>query len=325
MSKQKFTIKLSKYARTGKPDIIEEWHDLSDIETKEWTVKEIATAVGEWGHSFSHGTFDGDIRYDNFQSAHLMVVDIDDKRQVFHPGQALERLREHGLDCNIMYRTFSDPTPDGLADDELLQRVQRYRMVFVLDRPLMKVKEFKEYLFEGMYMLFPEADRCHATQVWAGGKGYFYLNETFRLSPEHLMNAAHAYSAKSAEKPQSKSRIFKKLLEPLPPALFQGRFFEFGADGNESGSKPANGFNIYKPSDTNELLRNYDWGRARRKFKLLDDFLSCRRKIWHVELRGLYSGMKRIRGGKKKWRDAVRANPLIDDVKIVEIAKWVFI
>jgi hypothetical protein len=314
---EKVLLKISKNSRESKPNLIEEWHDLSDIQQSEWTVEELACAVGEMGNSFSHATFDGDIRYDNFLSAQLMVVDIDDKEQVFHPRRALERLRECGLGCNIIYRTFSDPTPNDTPPDKMLDHVRRYRMIFVLDEPILDVAEFKDYLENGMYRIFPEADRCHATQIWAGGKGVVWLDESYRLTPMHLMNAAHSFEVQHIKSIQKKSAKFKKLLGAAPQRLLQGAVSE------GFGSNTTNCNNDILHLEKNEPLRHFDWGRARAQFKLLDDFLECRRKIWHSELRGLYSGMRRIEGGKKLWREAIEDNPLIDDEKIITIGKWI--
>ncbi len=42
---------------------------------------------------------------------------------------ALERLKEHWLDCNFIYTSFSDKIPKGETDFEVLKTATRYRMI----------------------------------------------------------------------------------------------------------------------------------------------------------------------------------------------------
>lgn len=48
-----------------------------------------------------------------------------------------------------------------------------------------------------------------------------------------------------------------------------------------------------------------------------------KRKICHYELFGLYTALKRIEGGRKRWRNSVRENPLINDEKIETVGTWI--
>ncbi|MBK8656771.1 MAG: hypothetical protein IPN20_23305 [Haliscomenobacter sp.] len=312
---KEFSITISKEGRTQKPDMKSEWKVLSEMEVSELTFEDFAEKVGNKGHSFFHATFKRDIRYENFVSSELIVVDIDDENQIFHPRQALERLREYGLDVNLIYKTMSDPTTKNILPSEWVDHVQRFRMVFILTEPINNIAQFKDLLFNSMYPIFPEADRCHATQIWAGGNGVVYLNEEYRLSPRNLMNAAHCIKNKDIKTTQKKSEKFKKELNSLP-----ANFIEEGGDGSKMSG--CNSF-LLQPALFDKPLRGYDWQNAISKFKLLDDFLNCKRKIEHNELRGLYSGMKRIRGGARLWREAIRKNKEIDDVKICDVGKWI--
>ncbi len=312
---EKFPITISKEGRTRKPDMKSEWKVLSDTEASELTFEAFAELVGSKGYSFSHATFNGDIRYQNFVSSQLIVVDIDDKNQIFHPSQALERLKEYGLGVNLIYRTMSDPTPPNTLLNQWNDHVQRFRMIFILTEPINNVAEFKGLLFNAMYTIFPEADNCHATQIWAGGNGVVYLNEEYRLSTRDLMNAVHSIQTKNIQTIQKKSEKFKKKLNSLP-----ANFIEEGGVGSSTSSCNKK---LLQPALFEPPIRGYDWQMAASESRLFNDFYYCKRKIWHNELRGLYSAMKRIKGGTALWRNLIKKNPKIDNVKIIDIGKWI--
>ena len=317
---EQFKLTVTRFPRTKKPNITNEWFELSDVFASELTFEEFTTLIGECGHSFTHAVCDGDIRYKHFQFSQLLVLDIDNKKQVFHPAQALERLRMHGLQCNAIYVTFNNPTDPSLPDEEQLEVVERYRMIFILDNPVENIDLFKQ-LLKHMYALFPEADRCHATQVWAGGKHVIYRNPDFRLVPMDLIHVTHLKETESV-KSKRKTKKFTEKIAALPQAIFH------------QGKKNANDSNVPKNANCNTSLiqpaeigtspvRNFNWGAARSQSKLLDDFLGAKRKVLHYELFGLYTAMKRIEGGRKLWRECITQNPEINDDKIIEIGSWI--
>lgn len=88
-----------------------------------------------------------------------------------------------------------------------------------------------------------------------------------------------------------------------------------------SDSTTTNSYNYTKELVINEPpIRNFDWEKARLEFKLLDDFLSMNIKIYHSELLGLYSGMRRIEGGAKNGRKLFKIiNQLMREKNISQI------
>ena len=319
---EKITITISPERRTEKPDGAEERSILSSINPIDLNSQELIQAIniiGNEGHSFFPATFEleheGDfINTKSFRSSPMLVIDIDGG---MYPSQALQKCQENGIECNCIYRTFRDETDPNLPDEEKLQQATKYRMIFVLDQYIHGADHYNYILKEVLYKLFPEADKRDAASIYFGGKDVIYCNPEYRLNPAYLINLIHTNETKHIGTIQARSRNFKKRIGKIPPQLLNE-----GVILAES-SKTAHCNNIIIQCDTNEPLRRFDWAAARKKCKLLDDFLGCKRKIWHPELFGLYTAMKRIRGGKKKWRDAVKENLLIDNIKIVEVAKWI--
>lgn len=318
---EQLKFQLSKLARTTKPNMKTEWRLLSDNEPIELTFEELIVAVGEWGHSFCHAVFTDDIRYAHFESSQLIVLDFDNKEQVFHPAKALERLQQIDLDCNGIYMTLSDPTDSSnLTEDELLNTVERYRMIFILDRPVEKLFIFL-HMLQQLYAIFPEADKCHATQIWAGGKGVIYKNEDFRLTPMLLVNVIQNMDTEGMCS-KRRTKKFEDKIRALPDEVLQ---MEDAIQENPRVPKTTdcNSNILHYAGKRTTPIRGFDWEAARMECKLLDDFLGVKRKIYHYELFGLYTALKRIEGGRKRWRNSVRENSLIDDQKIETIGTWI--
>lgn len=297
----------------------EVWYELSNVEIGEWTFEEFTTLIGDWGHCFSHGVFDGAIRYANFDSSQLVVLDFDTTKNPFHPSQALERLQQFGLDCNVIYVTLSDSTDLAQSDEDLLKKVLRYRMIFILEKPIIRLY-LLDYILKQLYFLFPEADnQCHAAQCWAGGKRVIYRNPDSRLLPLLVYNVCHTMETSHMT---SKRRIGKMSdkIAALPNELVQlaDPYNPHDVPNDPSGKE----ISLQVGKKGTSPIRNFNWGKARLECKLLDDFLGVSRKIEHKELYGLYLAMKRIEGGKKLWKTAVSQNPDISSEKLTTIAHW---
>lgn len=323
---EKFYVTISREGRTQKPIVgEEEQYILSKMPPIGLSAEDIAgfaDTIGNHGHSFYPGIFANRwITKKNFLKGYLLVADIDNSsgNQSLTPEQALDRLEEYGLDCNIIYLTLRDPTPPHLSDNEILKIAKKFRMVFILERPIDNAGLYEALLKEVLYRLFPESDRLSIKHFYYGGKKLIYINSDFRLSPLRLFNAAHAYDTRNITRTQSRSRNFKKMLGDLSPNDYnQGVSLSF-----DSKTTTCNSIHIQPVKNELKVIRNFDWEGVRTECNLLDEFIGVKRKVVHNELFGLYTSMKRIEGGRKLWRESVRSNPEISNDKIIEIAKWI--
>lgn len=291
---------------------------LGSAKTIDLTIEELAKAAGEWGYSFCHAVFDNQwIHRDNFQYAQLIVVDVDKN---LSPQQALDRSKELGLPMpNIIYLTLSDLTDSTFSKKQKLRQAKKFRMIYVLDKPINDLSIYELLLKQGMYLIFPESDHVGATQKWLGGKEVIFLNTETRLSTLDLMCCADVYNSRNINTPQGRKKQYKKKYEKLPPNIFHDGCWDGGDEGIVSNS--ANSLSIYKEIEKNETIRGFDWAAARLEFKLLDDFLGCKMKIYNPELLGLFSAMRRIEGGVKLWKKSIQENLNIKNYHLA-IADW---
>ncbi|MBK7243797.1 MAG: hypothetical protein IPH98_08050 [Saprospiraceae bacterium] len=293
----------------------------SDPEEK--TLEDFFCEVAICGQSFNPAIFkNGWIIQENFISAQAIVLDIDSK---ISPHDAKKRLREYHLPLpNLIYRTFSDPTRKGTKKQWKQKVVKKFRMIFIMTEKIYDLSEYQNLVKNKMQKLFPEADPVSATQNFFGGIEILINQFNQFLHPLELIMAVDLYNAKHINTPQGKAKAFEKEKYKTPPNKFHEVYFSLGTD-NESDfvSKTTNDYNISKESVKNETkpIRGFDWNEARSEFKLLDDFLSCSQHIGHIQLLGLYSGMARIQGGAKKWKESILKNPTIQENK-TDIHIW---
>lgn len=316
---KEITLILSPIKRTEKPACAMEDHfqiHQGNMVTISW--EEFANAIGD-GQSFSHGIFANKRNAENFAGTELLVLDIDNKEveQPLTIQGALERLSELGLDCNLIYTTFSDNIPKGEKDAGILMTATRYRIIFCLSDSICELSELNR-LLDSFYVLFPEADSVSGVQFWYGGKNIPYTNFDYVLDLELFQSsfAIHQTSHLTSEK-----RRNEKLKELA--AIQNYRMVE--GDLKNDVLKNANTFNIYKgvgKKQTSKAIRNFNWAFACSQFELLDSFLNCKKKIYHNELHYLYLGMSKIEGGAKMWKAAVKNNPDISDKKLIDIAYY---
>lgn len=310
----------------------------SEVEKRKWsvelgkapvqdvTIEELVYSVGELQYSFCGPKFKRRwIKQQNFEACELIVIDIDCK---LSPKDALARLEEYDLPSpNGIYRTFSDPTDDSLSNEEMLIKVTKFRMIFVLQESISDLKVYNDLVKKQMYVLFPEADKVSATQKFLGGKGVIYFQDTRLLSTIELISAVDLYKIHNhITTPQKLRAAFKKSKIIIPPSLLQKGVVMDGDsifDEKEIGSKISNDYNIIKGNGKNEpkKIRGFSWDRARKEFQLLNDFISCNTHIMHIELLGLLSGMRRIEGGEKLWKESILNNCMIKNNKI-NISHW---
>ncbi|MGB5032401.1 MAG: hypothetical protein WBO76_09820, partial [Saprospiraceae bacterium] len=290
---------------------------------EEKTLEDFFCEVGICGQTFNPAIYkNGWIIQDNFISAQAIVLDIDSK---ISPHDAKKRLREYHLPLpNLIYRTFSDPTRKGTKKQWKQKVVKKFRMIFIMTEIIYDLSEYQNLVKNQMHKLFPEADPVSATQNFFGGMEIILIQFNQFLHPLELVMAVDLYKIKNIDTTLGKAKAFKKNQYKMPPNKHHEVYFSLGTD-NESDfvSKTTNVYNISKESVKNETkpIRGFDWNEARSEFKLLDDFLSCSQHIGHIQLLGLYSGMARIQGGPKKWKEAILENPRIQEDK-TDIHIW---
>lgn len=291
---------------------------------QEKPLEEFFCEVAICGQSFNPAIFkNGWIIKDNFISAQAIVLDIDDE---ISPNEAKKRLKEYQLPYpNLIYRTLSDPTKRSCKKQRKLNVVTKFRMIFILTEKICDLHIYQDLVKNKIQILFPEADPISATQNFFGGNDIIHWQFKQLLSPLELALAVDLYNTKNINTPQGKAKAFKKNKYKIPPTEFHEAFFSTLHDDikNDIVSKTTNVYNISKESVKNETkpIRGFDWNEARSEFKLLDDFLSCKQHIGHIQLLGLYSGMVRIQGGAKKWKESILKNPTIQEDK-TDIHIW---
>ena len=318
---KKVRLTLSPVQRTEKPkDAAERARENSLISSKntvEITLEDFATAILN-GQSFSHGVFSGQRESKNFVSSDLVVLDVDNKdsEQILTLGDALKRLKENGLDCNMAYTSFSDAIPKGEFDPEVLKTAKRYRLIFVLPQTVWSLADLDHLLQNDFYTLFPEADPMSGAQMWYAGYNIGYSNYDYVLDLEVLHSVVALEKTGNMKSGKRRNEKLKSLAVSPDYVLKMG--------GQNVRHSP-HSFNIIKGlggNGTKHPIRNFNWEWACSEFDLLDSFLNYTRKIYYKELFYLYLAMSKIEGGAKKWKESVINNPLIDNQKMADVAYY---
>lgn len=190
-------------------------------------------------------------------------------------------------------------------------------MIFVLDAPVYNLKKSRAVSKGGnVCRLFPESDHVGATQKWLGGQETIYLDNHERLSAIQLMSIADVYDTRDIGE-RGRQKKYKKKYSYVPPDIFHDGLVV------DAVPKTANSYSIYKENGKMELnlFLVSIAGVVRVEFQLLKDFIFCTRKITNPELLGLFSGMRRIEGGRKLWRESILNNPLINN-RHIAIKDW---
>jgi|GEM_PF-2402658 len=318
---KKIRITLSPVPRTGKPkDAAERARENSRINSTnifEITLEELETAILN-GQSFSHGVFSDKRESKNFVSSDLVVLDVDNKdsEQILTLGDALKRLKENGLDCNMAYTSFSDAIPKGEFDPEVLKTAKRYRLIFVLPQTVWSLADLDHLLQNDFYTLFPEADPMSGVQMWYAGNNIGYSNYDYVLDLEVLHSVVALEKIGNMKSGKRRNEKLKSLAVS-PDYILK-------MEGRNVPNSPHT-FNLLKGLGGNGIkqpIRNFNWEWACSEFKLLDLFLKCITKIYYNELFYLYLAMRKIEGGAKKWKEAVINNPFINNQKVADVAYY---
>ncbi len=306
---KKLLLTIAPHGASIKLDMAKEIAIISKQSPVEIYPDEALTIIGERGHSFYPGTFTLNdkspcINGDSPDHIYVLALDFDGSLSL---RMVLDRLREYGLDCTGIYISFSDDTDLTLPNDQILDRVKRYRVVIVLESPVVGRVEYEE-LISMASVLFPEADRRNTSTVFYGGKKVIYRNVEYSLNVPDFVMASVLYKAKNCNKSQSIRKNIQKSLDAAPNHLLSGD--SFTATCNTISIQPT----VFEP------VRINGWSdKMRECSELVDGFIRCDRKYWHNELLGLYLTMRLFVNGFQLWSDSIRNNPLINYRKIYEI------
>lgn len=309
------SVKLSTKPTDSSQLFYENRKALVSATSKEISVEVFARKVGDEGYSFllcNHEPINGGsckFKINNSTAIDFQIFALDfdaDQKiqdQLFTPSKALERLREYGLDATFIYRTFSDDS-DSI---NFMEDCQKFRIVIALEEVVIinkigGVDTFRSYYQNFFHQIFPEADNKvkDPSRFFYGGKGLIYENLNFRLDLKYFNSIFDDFQCSSIKSKRRRDDFRKSTIE--------SRY-----KNSEMSSQP-NRF----------IWADERWEYARREWKYLDDFLSCRIKPLHDELYKLYIAMDEIQGGAKKWLNAVKNNPAINyEEKKIKIADWV--
>ena len=130
------------------------------------TITEFSQYVSPpYSYTWSGGKFNGTRSNDTWIEQQVFGLDFDDG--TITPEEVIERLNEIGIKPQIWYSTFSDS-----------DKKRKFRVVIFLDEPV-TVKETHKFIFDTLFLMFPEVDKqCKdASRYFLGGKGYTLIHE----------------------------------------------------------------------------------------------------------------------------------------------------
>lgn len=251
------------------------------------TINEFSKYVSPpYSYTWSGGIFDGYRSNDTWIEQSEFALDFDNTIKI---EDLLPRCKQFGLVPQIWYKTFSF-IPENL----------RYRLVFFLDQPI-KDKKLHEFIALSLLKLFPEADPS------CKDKSRFYFGgiESNIISTEPI-STKQFIDALSINLISSDSNSLRKL--PLDSEYFTSLSFAEKRDllyyiyrnvhfsANKNSTPPT--------SIKGGAKTIIDFNEARKKVKILDEFLNGR---WcsHMELFGLATNLIHIKGGMKLMKETM--------------------
>lgn len=322
MPSESILLTISSVPRSSKPPDEEVGYEkelLSCHRPIKVDANEFMEIVGNRGHSFfpsrhncltvagylKDGTY---IDGTQLTESQILTVDIDNKGlrdgEIIYPYNAIQILKELGLECTGIYQTFNDPIDRDASQIYKLQNCTRYRMVFFLSDPIKGCEKY-DYCLKALYKLIPTADSIGAGAIYFGGKGIIYENPEYKLSlPDLDMAVIGVTAISNCIHPESIKKRIRKAIDGIP--------VDKALTGKISKAKP------YRIQDWEEKLVE--------ESSLVRDFVSGTVKIWHRELLGLFLTYRKFMGGEKRWRQLIQSNDLIDGIKIYtigyQISQW---
>jgi hypothetical protein len=251
-------------------------------------------------------------RSQNNSTAHswqLLALDFDSK-VLITPVEVLEKLEPTLGKPNLIYTTKRNPPHKVTIYD-----AERYRVIYFLERSILLDQEGRKkrkLVLHFLLNLLPNLDgqAFDEARLFFGGGNVIYENHDSYLPIELLYSLSLTFDIQCKT-----DKAFKKnLLSRLPQTNKDRKNEEYN---NIYINNTVFGRSPIKWSDE-------QWKLAKDMSPLLANFLEAKIKVEHPELFKLYLAMMQIEGGTLKWRNAVKSNPLIDEVdKINKIHHYI--
>ena len=144
-SKVRILTSVSRLEHTAKPSGAEIGRIQNSTRNEYLTIPEIGNILFHGG-TIRPAALEG-TKGSGFISSQILAVDIDDARQMLFT-QGITRAMAAGYSCNIVYRTYSDKSPE----------FPRFRLLSVLDRPLTDVNQWRHCQRKFMEVFEGQAD-----------------------------------------------------------------------------------------------------------------------------------------------------------------------
>lgn len=249
------------------------------------TVNEIADFVQQpYGYTWTGGIFNGLAKKDTWVSQSVIGLDFDNKHTIIYPEDVVKRIEEYGITPQVWYKTFS-------STDQLL----KFRMMLLLDTSI-KDPDHHKVVMDGLKSLYPEADpMCfnRGQYFFAGTK-----SEVISKDPISTQNLTELTSIQLITK-TGRTRCI---------APFKGCSWINGV-GEEIGEKAENLYSNNKSGGNSPKIKGdeplrVNWDEARKKVRILDDFVNGK-WLFHKELFGLATNLMKCEGGRKLMYDTM--------------------
>ena len=158
---------------------------------EEVTIKELATYVGEKGHTFMPAIMCGNRKTENFCNQQVFALDFDEDMDV---EKFIARAKEFEVAPAFLYETFSS------TEDK-----PKFRAVFVNDC-VFENQVSAEIMTKLLMELFPEADTSckDVARMFFGGKKLLYLDDNAEINIKDIAVSVEAYVKKQDSKNYSR-------------------------------------------------------------------------------------------------------------------------
>lgn len=251
------------------------------------TITEFSEFVSPpYSYTWSGGKFNGLRSNNNWVEQQVFGLDFDDGD--ITPEETIERLNQIGIYPQLWYSTFSDSP-----------KKRKFRVVIFLDEPV-KVKKTHKFIFDTLFLLFPEVDkRCRdASRYFLGGKGYTLINDE-PISKQKFLDSL------GIEMHSRDSHKFRNI--PLDNEDFD----------TESVQNPSFLYNNYTNSGFSTIPKSkkttplpgvnkpkIDFDELRKKARVFDEFMNG---YWfhHDILFGLATNLVQVEGGYKLMKETM--------------------
>lgn len=255
------------------------------------TTNEISTIVQQpYGYTWSGGVYNGPVLNKNWESQSVIGLDFDNKETIIYPEEVIKRLENYSITPQIWYNTFS-------STDELI----KFRMMLLLDERIVDSNHY-EVVMKGLKTIFPEADpKCFRKG------GFFFAGSKSEIISEEPINTQKLTDQIAIELiTRDKGRT--RSIAPLKGCSFWlGGEINNGEKANNQysynkkvGKSP--NFTVLIPEGAEPL--KIDWTEARKKIRLLDEFLNGK-WLYHNELFGLATNLVKFEGGRKLMKETM--------------------